>query len=74
VPRRREFEPAGLVAGLVFLTVAAGFALDAAGAWRPSLSLLIPTVIGGMALTSVTAAVTKAVRRGRGESAAEVEE
>ncbi|CCB76379.1 exported protein of unknown function [Streptantibioticus cattleyicolor NRRL 8057 = DSM 46488] len=54
-----------LVAGLVFLAVAAGFALDVAGAWHPRVTLLVPVVLGGMALAAVTGAVTGAVREHR---------
>ncbi len=63
--RRREFQPAGLVAGLVFLAIAAGFALRLAGRWHPAPVLVVPALAVGLALQAVTAAVTRAVRRRR---------
>ncbi len=63
--RRRRFEPAGLVAGLLFLTVATGFGCDAAGLWHPRPALTVPVVAGGMVLVAVTRAVTDAARRRR---------
>lgn len=61
--RRRRFEPAALVAGLVFLAVAAGFGCDAAGAWHPAPLLTLPVVVGGLLLTGVVRAVTALRRR-----------
>ncbi len=61
--RRRRFEPSGLVAGLLFLAVAAGAACDAAGRWHPAPMLLVPVVVGGLVLTGLTRAATSARRR-----------
>lgn len=61
--RRRRFEPSGLLAGLVFLTVAAGFACDAAGLWHPKPALVVPFVAIGMAAVAVVRAVTHCIRR-----------
>jgi hypothetical protein len=66
VARRSRFEPSGLVAGLLFLAVAAGFGCEAAGVWHPSPALTGPVVVGGLLLVAITRAVTDAVRRRRG--------
>ncbi len=61
--RRHRFEPAALVMGLVVLTLAVFFLLDAGGVWdisSPRRSL--PIVAAGLALAAVTAVVTQSVR------------
>lgn len=60
--RRRRFQPSALVAGLLFLAVAAGFGGEAAGAWRFDPMLTLPAVCGLLVLSGVTAMVTRAAR------------
>ncbi|SDO39967.1 hypothetical protein [Actinacidiphila guanduensis] len=65
--RRHRFEPAALVMGLVLITLAVFFLLDASGVWdlsRPRET--VPIVVSGLALAAVTALVTQAVRIVRG--------
>lgn len=68
---RRRFEPSSLVAGVVFLTVAAGFGGEAAGMWSPDPRLVVPVVVIGLLLSGVTGAVTRSARRRRGASDAQ---
>ncbi|MEU6170824.1 hypothetical protein ABZ832_02755 [Streptantibioticus parmotrematis] len=63
--REPRFEPASLVAGLLFLGIAAAFGCDAAGLWHPETWLLAPTLGIGLALTGATTAATEAVRERR---------
>ncbi len=63
--RRRRFEPAGLLAGLLFLAVAAGFCCEAAGVWRPAPLLVVPVLAGGLAAVHVVGGLTDVVRRRR---------
>ena len=60
--RRHRFEPSGLLAGLVFLAVAAGFACDAVGLWHPKPALVLPFVAIGMAIVAAVRAVTHRIR------------
>jgi hypothetical protein len=65
VTRRRRFEPAGLVSGVVFLAIAAAYGCDVAGVWHPDPALVPPVVGFGLLLTAVTAVATRSVRRRR---------
>lgn len=60
---RRRFEPSGLLAGLIFLAVATGFACDVVGVWHPKPFLTMPFVAIGMAAVSVVRAITHGIRR-----------
>lgn len=57
--------PGAIVAGLVFLAIAAGYGLDAAGRWHPWPLLAVPAAAGGLVLAGVTGATAGAVRRRR---------
>ncbi len=61
--RERRFEPATLLAGLVFLAIAAGFGLAAAGAWHPRPALALPVLGVALVLTGLVRAATRSVRR-----------
>ncbi len=61
--RRPRFEPAALVAGLVFLAVAVGGGCDAAGVWHPKPVLLLPVLGGGLVLMNLVRLLTAVVRR-----------
>lgn len=63
------FRPSALIAGLVFLAVAAGFGLDAAGAWHAPLVLLPPVVGGGLALAGVAGVISRSAERRRRRAA-----
>ncbi|MDF3291079.1 MULTISPECIES: hypothetical protein [Streptomyces] len=60
--RERRFEPATLVAGLVFLAIAGGFGLAAAGSWHPRPTMALPVMGLGLVLTGLVRAVTRSVR------------
>lgn len=61
--RRHRFEPAALVMGLVAITLAVFFLLDAGGVWDlSSPDRSVPIVGGGLALAAATAIVTQTVR------------
>jgi hypothetical protein len=61
--RRHRFEPAALVLGLVLVTLATFFVLDACRVWDLSaLDLSVPIAGGGLALAAATAILTQGVR------------
>ncbi|WP_433891896.1 hypothetical protein [Streptomyces sp. CA-111067] len=60
--RRHRFEPAALVMGLVLLTLAVFFFLDAGQVWHLDVHRSVPIVIGGLALAVLTAIVTQVAR------------
>jgi uncharacterized integral membrane protein len=60
--RRHRFEPAALVMGLVLLTLAVFFFLDAGQVWHLGVHRSLPIVIGGLALAVLTAIVTQVAR------------
>jgi len=63
--RRHRFEPAALVMGLVLLTLTVFFLLDACQVWNLDTRRSVPIVIGGLALTALTAIVTQVARGAR---------
>jgi hypothetical protein len=65
--RRHRFEPAALVMGLVLLTLATFFVLDACGVWDLSApERSVPIAGGGLVLAAATAILTQGVRTVRG--------
>jgi hypothetical protein len=70
VSRRRRFEPARLLAGLLFLAAAAVFAGDAAGVWDPKPVVVMGGVAAGLAVVLLVRIATALVRRGRARGVA----
>ncbi|MER7941742.1 hypothetical protein OG810_13605 [Streptomyces sp. NBC_01693] len=62
---RHEFRPGRAVAGLVMLTLAAGYAADAAGAWHVPWTFFAPVFLGGLWLAATVTWVSYRVRRRR---------
>ncbi|MFJ8883127.1 hypothetical protein ACIRJR_06920 [Streptomyces sp. NPDC102402] len=62
---RHEIRPGRAVAGLVMLTLAAGYAADAAGAWNAPWTFFVPVFIGGLWLAATVTWVNYRVRRRR---------
>ncbi|GHE10708.1 hypothetical protein [Streptomyces alanosinicus] len=60
---RHEFQPGRLVAGLFLTATAALFAGDAGGLWETPWFVVAPLVVGGLCLATVTAMVTRGIRR-----------
>ncbi len=63
--RRHRGEPAALVTGLVFLSLAAVLLVDAAGGWDAPLRWTVVLTAVGLALSVLTAACTGVVRARR---------
>ncbi|MDX3060068.1 hypothetical protein PV394_33860 [Streptomyces sp. NE06-03E] len=70
---RHEFRPGRAVAGLVMLTLAAGYAADAAGAWHVPWTFFAPVFLGGLWLAATVTWVSYRVRRRRGARTASAE-
>ncbi|MFF9685151.1 hypothetical protein [Streptomyces sp. NPDC014623] len=62
---RHEIRPGRAVAGLVMLTLAAGYAADAAGAWNAPWTFFAPLFFGGLGLAATTTWVSYRLRRRR---------
>ncbi|MER6114985.1 hypothetical protein [Streptomyces sp. NPDC001743] len=61
----REFRPGRGVAGLVMLTLAAGYAADAAGMWDAPWTFFVPVLVGGLWLAATVTWVNYRIRRRR---------
>ncbi|MFG2590883.1 hypothetical protein [Streptomyces sp. NPDC048438] len=62
---RHEIRPGRAVAGLVMLTLAAGYAADAAGAWNATWTFFAPVFLGGLWLAATVTWVSYRLRRRR---------
>ncbi|MFE4694534.1 hypothetical protein ACFRH6_31350 [Streptomyces sp. NPDC056749] len=62
---RHEFRPGRAVAGLVMLTLAGGYAADAAGAWDAPWAFFAPVFLGGLWLAATATWVSYRARRRR---------
>ncbi|MFJ4838436.1 hypothetical protein [Streptomyces sp. NPDC088746] len=62
---RHEIRPGRAVAGLVMLTLAAGYAADAAGAWNAPWTFFAPVFLGGLWLAATVTWVSYRLRRRR---------
>ncbi|WP_405665047.1 hypothetical protein OG379_23770 [Streptomyces sp. NBC_01166] len=62
---RHEIRPGRAVAGLVMLTLAAGYAADAAGAWNAPWTFFAPVFLGGLGLAATVTWVSYRLRRRR---------
>ncbi|WP_406146522.1 hypothetical protein [Streptomyces sp. NBC_01012] len=62
---RHEIRPGRAVAGLVALTLAAGYAADAAGVWNAPWTFFLPVFFGGLWLAATVTWVSYGVRRRR---------
>jgi hypothetical protein len=62
---RHEIRPGRAVAGLVMLTLAAGYAADAAGAWTVPWTFFAPVFAGGLWLAATVTWVSYRLRRRR---------
>jgi hypothetical protein len=71
---RHEIRPGRAVAGLVMLTLAAGYAADAAGAWTVPLTFFPPVFVGGLWLAATVTWVSYRVRRRRAARSTPAEE
>ncbi|MER5553150.1 hypothetical protein ABT001_15990 [Streptomyces sp. NPDC002793] len=60
---RHEFRPGRAVAGLVMLTLAGGYAADAAGAWNIPWSFVAAVFFGGLWLAVTVTWVSYRLRR-----------
>ncbi|MEU0302817.1 hypothetical protein ABZ252_25610 [Streptomyces sp. NPDC006175] len=63
---RHEIRPGRAVAGLVMLTLAAGYAADATGAWNAPWTFFAPVFLGGLWLAATVTWVNYRLRRRRG--------
>lgn len=63
---RHEIRPGRAVAGLVMLTLAGGYAADAAGAWDVPWTFTVPVLLGGLWLAATVTWVNHRLRRRRG--------
>ncbi|MFE9860234.1 hypothetical protein [Streptomyces sp. NPDC005780] len=61
----REFRPGRGVAGLVMLTLAGGYAADAAGLWEAPWAFFAAVFAGGLWLAAVVTWVAYRIRRRR---------
>ncbi|MDF6019299.1 hypothetical protein [Streptomyces sp. JH34] len=62
---RHEFRPGRAVAGLVMLTLAGGYAADAAGAWNAPWTYFAAVFLGGLWLAATVTWVSYRARRRR---------
>lgn len=62
---RHEFRPGRAVAGMVMLTLAAGYAADAAGKWEVPWTFFLPLFFGGLWLAATVTWVGYRLRRRR---------
>ncbi|MEV3933951.1 MULTISPECIES: hypothetical protein [unclassified Streptomyces] len=62
---RHEIRPGRAVAGLVMLTLAGGYAADAAGTWNAPWTFYAPVLLGGLWLAATVTWVNYRVRRRR---------
>ncbi|MGW0791658.1 hypothetical protein ACWD04_26370 [Streptomyces sp. NPDC002911] len=62
---RHEFRPGRALAGLVMLTLAGGYAADAAGAWIVPWTFVAPVLLGGLWLAATVTWVSYRLRRHR---------
>lgn len=62
---RREFRPGRGVAGLVMLTLAGGYAADAAGLWEAPWVFFVPVFVGGLWVAATVTWVAYRIRRRR---------
>ncbi|WP_405457225.1 hypothetical protein [Streptomyces globisporus] len=62
---RHEFRPGRAVAGLVMLSLAAGYAADAAGAWEVPWTFFLPLFFGGLWLAATVTWAAYMLRRRR---------
>lgn len=60
-----EFRPGRGVAGLVMLTLAGGYAADAAGVWEAPWVFFVPVFVGGLWLAATVTWVAYRIRRRR---------
>ncbi|MEU0137145.1 hypothetical protein ABZ172_24425 [Streptomyces sp. NPDC006296] len=60
---RHEIRPGRAVAGLVMLTLTAGYAADAAGLWNAPWTFFVPVFVGGLWLAATATWVSYRVRR-----------
>ncbi|WSY84113.1 hypothetical protein OG782_23080 [Streptomyces sp. NBC_00876] len=70
---RHEFRPGRAVAGLVMLTLAAGYGADAAGLWDASWVFFVPVFVGGLWLAATVTWVAYRIRRRRAARTASAE-
>ncbi|MET8882412.1 hypothetical protein [Streptomyces rubiginosohelvolus] len=70
---RHEFRPGRAVAGLVMLGLAAGYAVDAAGAWEVPWTFLLPLFFGGLWLAATVTWAAYMLRRRRAARKASAE-
>ncbi|MEU8673879.1 hypothetical protein [Streptomyces sp. NPDC048560] len=68
-----EFRPGRAVAGLAMLTLAAGYAADAAGGWDATWTFFLPVFLGGLWLAATITWVSYRVRRRRAARKASAE-
>lgn len=61
----REFRPGRGVVGLVMLTLAGGYAADAAGMWEAPLGFFVPVFVGGLWLAATVTWIAYRIRRRR---------
>ena len=62
---RHEIRPGRASAGLVMLTLAGGYAADAAGAWNIPWTFVAPVFLGGLTLAATVTWVSYRLRRRR---------
>ncbi|MFC8227064.1 hypothetical protein [Streptomyces sp. NPDC057287] len=62
---RHEIRPGRAVAGLAMLTLAGGYAADAAGAWEVPWTFFGPVFLGGLWLAATVTWVNYRLRRRR---------
>ncbi|MFJ6849442.1 hypothetical protein ACIQM3_02720 [Streptomyces sp. NPDC091271] len=62
---RHEIRPGRAVAGLVMLTLATGYAADAAGVWDAPWTFFAPVFVGGLWLAATVTWVSYRLRRRR---------
>jgi len=62
---RHEIRPGRAVAGLVMLTLAGGYAADAAGVWNAPWTFFVPVFVGGLWLAATVTWVSYRTRRRR---------
>ncbi|MEU0128536.1 MULTISPECIES: hypothetical protein [unclassified Streptomyces] len=70
---RHETKPGRAVAGLVMLTLAGGYAADAAGVWDAPWTFFAPVFLGGLWLAATVTWVSYRLRRRRAARKASAE-
>ncbi|MFD8659106.1 hypothetical protein ACFV1V_10740 [Streptomyces globisporus] len=70
---RHEFRPGRAVAGLAMLSLAAGYAADAAGAWEVPWTFFLPLFFGGLWLAATVTWAAYMLRRRRAARKASAE-